>query len=156
MYSYACAYTHNICKLCASHTGTLAVAASDAGVARALLKSDCARTIVSLLNSEQPELVHRALVWITTLIEPREEDDEVGACGDGDEPQGAGQRQKASPNSDRRLTLQQRAAMHLVEGGVVPAIGVVVKLQVPQLGSIAKQAAQLLSAVISSADRQQY
>jgi hypothetical protein len=49
--------------------GTLAVACADVEVCNFMLKEDCARTIVRLLNSSNEELVHRALVIIMELVE---------------------------------------------------------------------------------------
>ena len=48
--------------------GTLAGAAGDAAVAEAMVKEDCARTVVALLESENKELVHRALVIVLELL----------------------------------------------------------------------------------------
>ena len=87
----------------------------------ALVQEDCARTIVGLLESEKPELVHRALVIITELLAAQEGDAE-----------------------------QCRAiAVHLIEGGVVQAISVVLKLKDAQLGKLAKEAASALSSAVS-------
>jgi hypothetical protein len=91
--------------------GTLAVATFDPSVCAAIVNEKCASTVVSLLESAHPELVHRALVMVSQL------------CG----------------------TLGHTAAKHLVDGGVVPAIGVVARLGNAQLGEIAKAAAQALS-----------
>jgi hypothetical protein len=49
--------------------GTLASVASDPQVAEALLAEECARSIASLLESEEPELIHRALVMVIDLCE---------------------------------------------------------------------------------------
>jgi len=101
-------------------SGTLAMAVSaDPAVGQALVKLDVARTIVSLLESCQPELVHRALVLVTELATAAEE-----------------------------VEVNKSNAVHLVEGGVVAAIGVVLKMANAQLGGIARDAAQALSKAI--------
>lgn len=56
---------------CAS-SGTLASAAGDPGVAKALLDEKCALSILSLLGSKRLELIHRCLVIILELIESEE------------------------------------------------------------------------------------
>ncbi len=48
--------------------GTLAGAASDAEVAAAMIKSDCASSICALLATEHVDLVHRSLVMIEALL----------------------------------------------------------------------------------------
>lgn len=48
--------------------GTLAGAAGEAEVAEAMIGQDIARTVVSLLESENKELVHRALVIVLELL----------------------------------------------------------------------------------------
>lgn len=105
--------------------GTLAMAAgADVEVGQALVKLDVARTLVTLLESAKPELVHRALVIIQELASAPE-DPEI--C---------------------RLN-----AVHLVEGGVVNAIGVVLKMGNAQLGGIAREAAQALSSAIATSEQ---
>jgi hypothetical protein len=77
--------------------GTLAMAAgADERVCQTLCELDCAKTICALLESEQPELVHRALVWITEMTSAPENDEVRAQC-----------------------------ATQLMEGGVVGAIGLV-------------------------------
>ena len=49
--------------------GTLAVAASDAGVAAACVTEKCHETLTAVLGSQMPELVHRALVVVKSLCE---------------------------------------------------------------------------------------
>jgi hypothetical protein len=49
--------------------GTLACVVGDPQVAEALLAEECARSIASLLESEEPELIHRALVMVIDLCE---------------------------------------------------------------------------------------
>lgn len=44
--------------------GTLAIACSDEDVCKAMIAEGCASTIVALLDSEKPELIHRGLVII--------------------------------------------------------------------------------------------
>ena len=95
--------------------GTLAVAASDELVGEALLSQDCARTIKSLLESQQQELVHRALVLIIELLS---------------------------------LEKKPLLAKHMMESGVIPAIAIVAKFNIPQLGELAMEAASLLSKII--------
>jgi hypothetical protein len=102
--------------------GTLAMAAgADERVCQTLCELDCAKTICALLESEQPELVHRALVWITEMASAPENEEIRAQC-----------------------------ATHLMEGGVVGAIGVVVKLGDAQLGGLAKDAAQALSNAVNN------
>eukprot|EP01034_Spumella_vulgaris_P029108 gene29108-36099_t len=48
--------------------GTLAGAAGDPEVADAMCQNDCARTIVALMDSQNKELVHRALVIVLELL----------------------------------------------------------------------------------------
>jgi hypothetical protein len=48
--------------------GTLAVAASDEEVCRAVVAENCSGTIICLLESRLPELVHRALVIALNLV----------------------------------------------------------------------------------------
>jgi hypothetical protein len=97
--------------------GTLASAAgADDDVCRTMCEHNCARTIGALLESEKPELVHRALVWITEMVTASED-----------------------------ASLRAQCAVHLVEGGVVGAISVVLKMGNMQLGGLAREAAQALS-----------
>jgi hypothetical protein len=97
--------------------GTLASAAgADDDVCRAMCEQDCAKTIAALLESEKPELVHRALVWITEMVTASED-----------------------------ASLRAQCAVHLVEGGVVGAISVVLRMGDMQLGGLAREAAQALS-----------
>jgi hypothetical protein len=49
--------------------GTLACAVGDPQVAEALLAEDCVRSIASLLESGEVELIHRALVMIIDLCD---------------------------------------------------------------------------------------
>ena len=78
--------------------GTLACAVGDPQVADALLKEECARTIVCLLESEQPELIHRALVMIIDLC-------------------------------DNNSELSGQIAVHLIEGGVVPPLSILMQTE---------------------------
>lgn len=112
--------------------GTLAMACSDPLVVSAMCKQDCARTIVSLLESQQPELVHRALfILIEMMTAAAETEGTVEAT--------------PSEEKDEEIISKHAVAMHLMQGGVIPAIGVVVGLGLPELAELAKQAAQLLS-----------
>lgn len=47
--------------------GTLAIATNDEDVCNALYAESCVETAIKLLDSEKPELVHRALVIISNL-----------------------------------------------------------------------------------------
>ncbi len=94
--------------------GTLAVASSDSEVCQAMIEEGCVTTIISLLESEAPELVHRCLVCIQEM---------VTAGG-------------------------QNTAKFLLEGGVVPAIAVVVKMGDATLGGIARNTTMALSAAL--------
>ena len=49
-------------------SGTLASSVSDVGVAKALLDEKCGISLVSLLESERVELIHRCLVIVLELI----------------------------------------------------------------------------------------
>ena len=105
-------------------SGTLAMATgADVEVGQALVKLDVARTLVTLLESSKPELVHRALVIITELASAAE-DSEICRAN----------------------------SVHLVEGGVVAAIGVVLKLGNAQLGGLAREAAHALSTAIGKTE----
>lgn len=57
-------------------SGTLASAVGDAGVAKALLSEKCGISLLSLLESQQLDLVHRCLVIVLELLE----DEEHGAA----------------------------------------------------------------------------
>ena len=117
--------------------GTLAVAAgADAEVCSALVSLDCARTLTALLESAKPELVHRALVWITEMVVTYELEGE------------ATEEERQLQQKDTEL--RRRCAVHLMEGGVVAAISVVLRLKDAQLGGLARDAAQALSKAIGN------
>lgn len=103
--------------------GTLAVAAGDAEVGKALCEQDCAKTVVAMLESMQNELVHRALILISELVSANEPADADQCKSNG---------------------------VHLVEGGVVASISVVLKMNDAQLGGLARDAATALSAAINT------
>lgn len=96
--------------------GTLAVAAQDEEVVNAMMKEDLPSTLVSLFSTEQPELVHRALVLLHTVLE--------GSKGN------------------------ESVAVRLLEGGVVPSMAAVAKVAQPELTSLAKECAALLSTAL--------
>lgn len=101
--------------------GTLAMAAgADEAVCKTLCELDCAKTICALLETAKPELVHRALVWVNEM---------------------------ASAPEDAAVRVQ--CATHLVEGGAVGAIGVVLRLNDATLGGLAREAAQALSKAVN-------
>lgn len=105
--------------------GTLAYVAGDEAVGRALLEENCASSILSLLESENSELAHRAIVIISELCD--QEDVELAA----------------------------ELATHLVTGGVVPALAVMMQLAGSEgpggmIGELAKNAAMSLSNAISN------
>lgn len=102
--------------------GTLAIAAGDPEVGKALCEQDCAKTVVALLESMQNELVHRALILISELVTAPEDADLCRSNG-----------------------------VHLVEGGVVASISVVLKMNDAQLGGLAREAATALSKAINKA-----
>jgi hypothetical protein len=54
-------------------SGTLASSVGDAGVAKALLGEKCAISLLTLLESQQLDLVHRCLVIILELIDTEEQ-----------------------------------------------------------------------------------
>lgn len=119
-------------KTASAAAGTLAVACADVEVAQAVVKASCAETIAALLQSESPPLVHRALVMMISLLTAGISSDAAAAAAEDDGSGAVDERQK-------------QAAMHLVMGGVVQAIGVVLKLQIQSLADLAKEAAMLLS-----------
>jgi hypothetical protein len=94
----------------------------DDQVCVALCEQNCAKTLVALLETAKPELVHRALVWITEMV---------------------------SAPQDEQMRL--RCGTHLMEGGIVPAIGVVLKMGDAQLGGLAREAALVLSKAVEKA-----
>jgi hypothetical protein len=107
--------------------GTLAYACGDADVGQALLEENCASSVLSLLESENSELAHRAIVIINELCELTDAD------------------------------LAGQIATHLVEGGVVPSLAVMMQLdassggaQGGMIGELAKNAAMALSSAISN------
>lgn len=107
--------------------GTLAYACGDADVGKALLAENCATSILSLLESENSELAHRAIVIINELCELAE------------------------------VELAAQIATHLVEGGVVPSLAVMMQLDASSgdgqggvIGELAKNAAMALSNAISN------
>jgi hypothetical protein len=53
-------------------SGTLASAARDPDVAKALLEEKCALSLISLLESQKLDLVHRCLVIVLELIDCEE------------------------------------------------------------------------------------
>lgn len=95
--------------------GTLAMAATDPEVVASMIQHDAANAIVSLLQTEQLELVHRALFIVHAMLST-----EVAGV-----------------------------AMHLLQGGVVPAMAVVTKCGVQDLTDLAKECAALLSAALN-------
>eukprot|EP01039_Chlorochromonas_danica_P003633 gene3633-3978_t len=95
--------------------GTLAMAAQDEEVVKAMMKEDLPSTLVSLFSTEQPELVHRALVLLHTVLEVSKGNDD------------------------------DSVAVRLLEGGVVPSMAAVAKVAQPELTSLAKECAALLS-----------
>jgi hypothetical protein len=107
---------HEAFLIARAAAGTLAGAASDPEVAEAMIQNDCARTIVALLDSQNKELVHRALVIVLELL-----------------------------STDKRSV-----AEHLVTGLVVPAIGIVTRLNDPFLADLAMNCAQSLSTVMKN------
>jgi hypothetical protein len=107
------------------------VAGADEKVCDALLKENCASSIVCLLDSLCPDLIHRALVLVyeMLLVYPEGDNDSI------------------------------KVATHMLEGGVVPAMGSVVKLrkqnsknnqQAEQLAELAKTVAQMLSRALNA------
>ncbi len=103
-----------IATACAA-SGTLATAASDNGVAIAMLQENCAQSLLSLLESERVDLVHRAVVVIMELVSGEE---------------------------------RNKLAKYLVEAGIVPALGVVAKMNNEMLTDLVRSTAQALSAVM--------
>lgn len=95
-------------------SATLAMTSSDETVADAIIQENISRSVITLLESEHPDLIHRSLIIIQSLVEAK------GSV----------------------------AANHLLEGGVVPAIGLVMKLGNEQLNALAREVAQLLSKAI--------
>lgn len=59
---------HEAFLIARAAAGTLAGAACDPEVADAMVSCDCARTVVTLLESGNPELIHRALVVVLQLL----------------------------------------------------------------------------------------
>ena len=49
--------------------GTLAVAASDEGVSKALLAEGCGKCIANLIDSQNPDLCHRSLVMAIEFLQ---------------------------------------------------------------------------------------
>ena len=105
--------------------GTLAGAAGDEDVAKALLAENCATSLVSLLESENVELAHRAIVITTQLTEQTDVD------------------------------LAAELATHLLEGGVVPALAVMMRCDNPMIAELARGAAMGLSRAISTGKKHQ-
>ena len=104
--------------------GTLAVACGvDEEVCKVMCELDCVKTIVTVLESVQPQLVHRALVWIKEM-----------ATAPGD------------------TAVRALCAKHLVEGGIVDAISIVLNMGDPMLGEHARDAAQALSDALKPAE----
>lgn len=101
--------------------GSLATIAGDNIIASIMIKEDCAKTIVALLDSVDNDLVHRALIIIIELL-----------------------------SINQTIEESYEIAQHLVEGTVIPSIGVVVKLTNPQLSNLAKEAAKLLSTAMKN------
>lgn len=50
-------------------SGTLAVAAQDPDVSRALMQEDCFRTIIRLVSSNQMDLIHRSLFLVNQILD---------------------------------------------------------------------------------------
>jgi hypothetical protein len=80
------------------------------------VQESCCSTVVKLLESQRPELIHRALVLVSNLI----------------------------------ATAGKEAAVHLLEGGVVSALSVVVGLGDAHLGGLARGVAEDLSRAIKT------
>jgi len=101
--------------------GSLATLSIDSTIADLMLKEDCARTLVALLESTDGDLIHRALVIIMELLSSKED-----------------------------ATERYSIAKHLVEGSIVPAMSsVVASSSQEQLGSLVKDTAQALSDAMS-------
>lgn len=103
--------------------GSLATLSSDSTITDLMMKEDCARTLVALLESADGDLIHRALVIIMELLSSKED-----------------------------ATERYAVAKYLVEGCIVPAMSssVVASSSQEQLGSLLKDAAQALSDAMSS------
>ena len=102
--------------------GSLATLANDSTFADLLVKEECARTLVALLQSTDGNLIHRALVIIVELLSSKEE------------------------MSERYIV-----ARHLMEGSIVPAMTAVGKSGSYQhLGSLISDAVQALSDAMNS------
>lgn len=106
--------------------GSLATLSGDSTIADLMIKEDCARTLVALLESTDGDLIHRALVIIIELLSSKE-------------------------NATERYAI----AKYLVEGHIVPAMSssVVASSSQEQLGSLVKDAAQALSDAMGSSSR---
>jgi len=106
--------------------GSLATLSSDSIITDLMMKEDCARTLVALLESADGDLIHRALVIIMELLSSKED-----------------------------ATERYAVAKYLVEGYIVPAMSssVVASSNHEQLGSLLKDAAQALSDAMSSSSR---
>jgi hypothetical protein len=106
--------------------GSLATLSSDSTITDLMMKEDCARTLVALLESADGDLIHRALVIIMELLSSKED-----------------------------VTERYAVAKYLVEGYIVPAMSssVVASSSQEQLGSLLKDAAQALSDAMSSSIR---
>ena len=52
-------------------------AGADEQVRVALCEQDCAKTVAVLLETAQPELVHRALVWVTEVASAPESEEVI-------------------------------------------------------------------------------
>lgn len=129
--------------------GTLACAAGDPRTTAAMIGENCAASIVALLESANAELVHRALVMLDTMLSlpPMEEQEDALPRG------AASSRSGISDSSDSSMKEEAVAAVltpreiaeHLIQGGVVPKLAVVVQLNNPQLADMAKSIAVGLS-----------
>jgi exonuclease I len=94
--------------------GTLATAADDDEVASAMIKEDCVRSLKSLLETQNSELVHRALVIIVQLLSNKRKD----------------------------------VALHLMEGGIVPAMSCVAEIQNEEIQKLGKECATVLLDIV--------
>lgn len=106
------------------------MAVTDVEVCKAMISENCARSILCLLESSISELIHRTLVMIIELLSVSTE---------------VSNDQTLSNEASNELKMRKEAAQHLVAGGVVPVIGVVVKLNDPNMTHLAKEDAAALS-----------
>jgi hypothetical protein len=135
--------------------GTLAGAVGmHIDVGKAMCAENCAKTMVRLLKSGKAELVHRALVIVVELLsctetEPYQTQDPALKFVRDTSSTAASEEEQLM---ERVTEHSQAVALHLLEGGIVPAMAQVVKLGNMELGGLAREAAQLLSQLVKAKD----